>query len=200
MIKLGLTGGIGSGKSTIAKLFCLLGVPVYNSDIEAKKLYKTDKLLKEEIIKKFGEQAYLTTDEINKQFLIDKVFVNHEKLNELNQLVHPRVKAHFEKWLKKHESSDLIVKEAAILFESGAYKQVDKIIVVNSTQEQRIKRVMERDKVSRAQVIKRMNKQWQPQELIKKADFVVDNSGKISVINQVLQIYNSLLYCSQFNV
>jgi dephospho-CoA kinase len=108
-------------------------------------------------------------------------------------MVHPRIKAHFNTWLKKHADSAIIVKEAAILFESGADKQVDKIIVVAAPEEHRIKRVMERDTLTLSKVHERISKQWPQEELIEKSDFVIDNSGNISLINQVLQIYYSLL-------
>lgn len=192
MTKLGLTGGIGSGKSTIAQIFSLLGVPVFNSDVEAKKLYKTDTILKSQIIKEFGENAYVNSGEINKSFLISTVFPDSQKLDLLNKLVHPRVKLHFEHWISLHSTSGLIIKEAAILFESGAYKQVDKIIVVTAPDEIRIERVMNRDSISREKVLERMSHQWPQDELIAKADFVIDNSGAASVIKQVFQIYTYL--------
>jgi dephospho-CoA kinase len=193
MIKLGLTGGIGSGKSTIAKIFSVLGVPVYNSDIEAKNLYQTDQILKTQIISAFGENTYSDLGEINKSYLISFVFSDNEKLKLLNSIVHPRVKLNFEQWILIHADSKLILKEAAILFESGAYKQVDKTIVVSAPDEIRIERVMKRDLISRSGVLDRMKHQWAQNDLIAKADFVIDNSGRTSVIKQVLQLYKYLI-------
>jgi dephospho-CoA kinase len=192
MIKLGLTGGIGCGKSIIARYFSLFGIPVYNSDLEAKKLYRHDKYLKTEILKRFGGESYLSSGEINKQFMISKVFSNPDELEVLNQLVHPRVKLNFENWIEQNGNSPIIIKEAAILFESGAYRQMDKIIVVTSPDEIRIKRVIQRDKIDRTQVLERMKNQWPQEKLIKNADYIIDNSGQVSVISQAISIYNEL--------
>jgi len=193
MIKVGLTGGIGSGKSIVAEIFYHLGIPVYNSDIEAKNLYKTDKVLKTLIIRNFGKQAFLDSGEVNKDFLISSVFPNQAKLEILNKLVHPRVKINFENWLGKHRHSKIVIKEAAILFESGAYKQLDKIIAVTAPDAIRIKRVMKRDSVTDDSVRKRMLNQWPQEKLVANADFIIDNSGLKSVIKQVLRIYNDLI-------
>jgi len=193
MIKLGLTGGIGSGKSTIAKIFEILGVPVFNSDIEAKKLYVTDSVLKAAIIEKFGNEAYLDSGEINRNFMISRIFGNKKMLEDLNSMVHPRVKLCFDNWVKTFSNLPLLIKEAAILFESGANTQVDKTLLVVAPIELRINRVIERDKLTREKVIERMNNQLSQEELIKKADFVIDNSGKVSVIRQVMQLYDTLL-------
>jgi dephospho-CoA kinase len=192
MIKLGLTGGIGSGKSTIAKIFEILGVPVFNSDIEAKKLYVTDLVLKSAIIEKFGNEAYLDSGEINRQFMISRIFGNKQMLEDLNSIVHPRVKLCFDNWVKTFSNLPLLIKEAAILFESGANTQVDKTLLVVAPIDLRINRVIERDKLTREKVIERMNNQLSQEELIKKADFVIDNSGKVSVIRQVMQLYHEL--------
>ncbi len=192
MIKIGLTGGIGSGKSTIARIFNLLGIPIYDSDTEAKKLYTTDKILKDLVVKSFGSKAYRNNGEINKKFLRDHVFTDSAKLNLLNRLVHPRVKINFENWLTKNSGVPVIIKEAAILFESGASKQVDKIIVVTAPDELRIKRVTDRDKIDREAVLLRMKNQWPQHELINHADFVIDNSGNTSVLNQIFEIYQYL--------
>jgi dephospho-CoA kinase len=192
MIKLGLTGGIGSGKSTIARIFEILGVPVFNSDVEAKKLYVTDSVLKAAIIEKFGNEAYLDSGEINRQFMISRIFGNKQMLEDLNSLVHPRVKLCFDNWVKIFSNLPLLIKEAAILFESGANTQVDKTLLVVAPIELRINRVIERDKLTRELVIERMKNQLSQEELIKKVDFVIDNSGKVSVIRKVMQLYDEL--------
>jgi dephospho-CoA kinase len=198
MIKVGLTGGIGSGKSTVAQIFSILGVPVFDSDSEAKNLYHSDSVLKAGLIEKFGLDVYLPTGQINRTFLISKVFRNHQMLNELNAIVHPRVKIHFDTWLENNSDSPIIIKEAAILFESGADIQVERKIVVVAPVELRIARVIARDKTDAAGVLERMKNQWPQDELIKRADFIVDNSGKVSVIQQVLIVYKNILGKTEF--
>jgi dephospho-CoA kinase len=193
MIKVGLTGGIGSGKSTVARLFSLLGVPVFDSDSEAKKLYLSDSILKAGLIDKFGAEVYLPTGQINKDFLVSNIFSNKQMLNELNALVHPRVKICFDTWVGFNSTAPILIKEAAILFESGADRQLEKKIVVVAPVELRILRVVARDKINEAKVLERMKNQWPQEELIKRSDFIVDNSGKISVIQQVLTIYKTLM-------
>jgi len=193
MIKVGLTGGIGSGKSLISKVFNALMIPVYDSDLETKSLYRTDEFLKNELIRNFGNEVYLADGSINRKYLGNLVFQDKNKLNELNNLVHPRVKLHFEKWLQNYTHCFYVIKETAILFESGAYKQVDKSIVVTAPDEIRISRVMERDSISRSSVIERMNNQLPQQELIEKADFIIVNDGKIAILPQVYSIHNKLI-------
>jgi dephospho-CoA kinase len=192
MIKIGLTGGIGSGKSTVARIFCALGIPVFNSDEEAKKLYTSDNILREKLLSTFGTEIYLGNGEINKSFLINTVFTHEQKLKLLNSIVHPRVKISFEVWLNNHEHLPCVIKEAAILFESGAYRQVDKIIVVTAPVELRIKRVMERDGVDRESVLLRINRQYPEEKLISMSDYTIDNSGSKLVVKQVLDFIGSL--------
>jgi dephospho-CoA kinase len=196
MIKLGLTGGIGSGKSTISRLFNLLGVPVFDSDREAKSLYKVDNELKNEIIKQFGKEAYLDNGEISRHFMVSQVFSNKQKLDKLNSIVHPRVKNRFDDWLKSFSDYPLVIKEAAILFESGANKQVDKVLLVVAPIEIRIDRVIKRDGITIEKVMERIKNQWPQEELVKKADYIIDNSGIISVIKQVNQVYKEILSIS----
>ncbi len=193
MIKIGLTGGIGSGKSTISRLFNLLGVPVFDSDREAKELYKTDNELKNEIIKQFGKEAFLDSGEISRNFMISQVFSNTQKLEKLNSIVHPRVRNRFNDWLKSLSNIPVVIKEAAILFESGANKQVDKVLLVVAPIEVRIDRVIKRDGTEVEKVMERIKNQWPQEELVKKADYIIDNSGNISVIKQVNQIYKEIL-------
>jgi dephospho-CoA kinase len=193
MIKLGLTGGIGSGKSTVSRLFSLLGLPVFDSDKEAKELYKTDNVLKDEIIKQFGQEAYLDNGEISRNFMISRVFSNKQMLEKLNFIVHPRVRIRFDDWLKNYSNFPLVIKEAAILFESGANKQVDKVLLVVAPIEIRIDRVIKRDNTVAEKVLERMKNQWSQDELMKKADYIIDNSGKVSVIQQVNRIYKEIL-------
>jgi len=193
MIKAGLTGGIGSGKSTVARLFAMLDVPVFDSDTVAKSLYHTDLILKARLIEKFGPKIYLENGQINKSFLISEIFSHAKTLEELNALVHPRVKASFDHWVENNSNFPILIKEAAILFESGADKQVDKKIVVVAPLEVRISRVMIRDSFTRDKVMERIKNQLPQEELVNRADFVIDNSGKVSVIKQVINIHKQLL-------
>jgi len=190
MIKIGLTGGIGSGKSLISSIFRKLGVPVYDSDSATKNLYLTDKILKQNIIEAFGKETYFLSGELNRAFLANLIFNDKQKMQLINQIVHPRVKLDFEDWLQKHKAEKYIIKEAAILIESGAYKHVDKIIVVTAPIDVRIKRVTLRDNVDETEVKKRISNQITDNELFKYADFIVNNGERDNLLPQVLKIHN----------
>lgn len=170
---IGLTGGIGSGKTTIANHFRSLGIPVYIADDEARKLMQTDEVI-EAIKVTFGavlfEGATLKRDE-----LAAIVFNDPEKLQQLNAIVHPAVKRHFKQWLFEHKAFPLVIYEAAILFESGNYKDFDFIITVTAPLESRIQRVIERDKTTRDQVLRRINSQWTDEQRVLKSDYVIEN-------------------------
>jgi dephospho-CoA kinase len=169
---IGLTGGIGSGKTTIAKLFEAEGIPVYIADDEAKKIMELPETILQ-IVNHFGENI-ITNKVIDKKKLSELVFKNPEKLKELNKIIHPLVKMHFDNWLKKLKVP-FVIKEAAILFESGSYKYCDKIITVTASEETRIKRVMARDHCTKEQVLDRIKNQWSDQDKILKSDFVLLN-------------------------
>jgi dephospho-CoA kinase len=171
--KIGLTGGIGSGKTTIAKYFLSKGIPVYIADDEARKIMQSEQVI-QAIQEVFGN-AVFEDGILKRERLAEIVFNDSEKLKQLNGIVHPAVKSHFKKWISQHESFPFIIYEAAILFESGSYKDFDKIITVTAPLEIRIQRVIERDKTSRDQVLKRMKAQWSDEERISKSDFVVEN-------------------------
>ncbi len=189
MIKVGLTGGIGSGKTTVAKIFEVLGIPVYYSDIQAKKiLFKPETI--EKIRHTFGEKVF-EKGKLSKKLLAKIVFNDKEKLQKLNSIIHPAVKTDFKNWLEK-QNAPYVVKEAAILFESGAYKDMDFIITVFAPVEERIKRVMKRDNISREEVIRRIENQWTDEKKIKLSDFVIKNYNSFLVIPQVLEIHNKL--------
>jgi dephospho-CoA kinase len=170
---IGLTGGIGSGKTTIATYMESLGIPVFIADDEAKKLMQSSKVLAE-IKTIFGEVIF---DEgvLNRQKLAEIVFSNPEKLKQLNAIIHPAVKKHFAEWLLNYKTVAFVVYEAAILFESGNYKNCDYIITITAPLEARIERVTHRDKTSREQVINRINAQWTDEQRIAKTDFVIEN-------------------------
>ena len=179
MIKVGLTGGIGSGKSTVSKILISKGFSVYSSDNRAKWLMNNDDNLKSNIISIFGDKAYLKGS-LNRKYLSAKVFNDSLKLKALNNLVHPLVAIDFKNWLLHQKSKDFVFKEAAILIESGAYKEMDKIIVVSCPENIRLERVLKRDGNSPQLVKKRMQNQISETEKINHADFVVKNNGSES--------------------
>ncbi|MCF6242648.1 MAG: dephospho-CoA kinase [Bacteroidales bacterium] len=191
MIKVGLTGGIGSGKSYVAKIFSALGIPVYNSDLEAKKLYYREDVHRL-MIKNFGNEVYLKSGDINKTYLANIIFNDKDALEKINSIIHPLVKEHFNRWIKENRQADYIIKEAAILFESGAYKDMHKIIAVTSPINLRIERVIKRDKSNREEILKKINNQLSDEELIERCDFHILNNGK-ALLPQVLKIHNTLL-------
>ena len=171
---IGLTGGIGSGKSTIAKYIESLGIPVYIADLEAKKIMDSPVVIGK-IIDVFGNEVIDDQFHVNKAKLSEIVFGNPEKLAQLNQIIHPEVHAHFANWVNLHQEFPIVVKEAAILFESGSYKDCDAIILVTAPKEVRINRVMERDKISREAVQARMNNQWDDDKKKALSNFCIEN-------------------------
>lgn len=190
MIKVGITGGIGSGKTTVCKIFELLGVPVYYSDEWAKRMLDDESVVKN-IVNYFGDSV-LTADKIDRKKLASLVFNNSEKLTYLNSIIHPAVKNHFEDWYKK-QNTTYILKEAAILFESEAYKQVDKAITVSAPELIRVKRVVKRDLSLEADVLARIKNQLTDEERIKRSDFVIINDDANLVIPQVLAIHDKIM-------
>lgn len=172
---IGLTGGIGSGKTTIAKLFIAEGIPVYIADDEAKKIMKSAEAV-QKVAAVFGNEV-IKNNHIDTKTLSSIVFNNPDKLKALNAIVHPLVKKHFDEWLSKKEMFPFIIKEAAILFESGSYKYCNKIITVTASQETRINRVMQRDNVTEQEVLDRIKNQWPDSEKIAKSDYVIGNEN-----------------------
>lgn len=191
MLRVGITGGIGSGKTTVARLFQLLDIPVYFADDEAKNLMNHDPALKQAIIGVFGEKAY-NVNGLDRGYISSLAFSEPDKLNALNAIVHPAVIAHGEKWMLR-QSSPYVLKEAALLFESGSNKQLDFVIGVTCSTELRIDRVMGRDGSSREAVIARMQKQMNEEEKMKLCDFVITNDEKTAIIPQVLRLHGQLL-------
>lgn len=184
----GITGGIGSGKSTAAKFFEELGIPVYNSDTRAKTIQNENSEVKVKIISAFGEEAY-NENGLNKPYLSKQVFQNNEKLKLLNSIVHPAVFQDFEDW-KKAQKSDIVMKEAAILIESGSYKDCDVVISVVVDIETRIARTIKRDGLSREEILARINNQISDEERIAKSDFIIDNNGDLAHLkNEVEQTF-----------
>lgn len=187
---IGLTGGIGSGKTTVARQFEALGVPVYIADTEAKKIMglpETIQLIKDE----FGNSIF---DEsvLNREKLAKIVFEKPEKLQKLNSIIHPLVKEHFQEWVQKNKASVFVIKETAILFESGSDIDCDKIIAVVAPLELRIERILERDESDYESVMKRVRNQWTDEMRIAKSDYVIENIGLENTIDQVNTLYKEL--------
>ena len=195
MLKVGLTGGIGSGKTTIAKIFELLNVPVYYADAASKRLYQTDKELMAAMRQNFGEDIY-TGDQLNRSKLAAIVFNAPEKLELLNQLVHPPTIRDAEEWMAK-QAAPYLIKEAALLFESGSAAGLDYIIGVQAPSQYRIKRVMERDGLSREEILNRANRQIDEEIKMRLCDFVIVNNDQELVIPQVLKLHEQLLELSK---
>ena len=186
MKKIGLTGGIGVGKTFVADIFQKMGYTVFSADTEAKKCMQESKDLKSAVIQNFGDEMY-KNGVLQKEKLANIVFNDSEKLNELNQLVHPFVQLEFENWCK-NQTSKFVIKEAAILFESRANKGLDAVICVSSPMEVRIKRVMERDKSSREKVMKRIAMQMPQETKEKLSDFVIINAENEKILPQILSV------------
>lgn len=193
-LKIGVTGGIGSGKSIVCRIFKILQTPVFDADTVAKTIMTDDKVLKEALIHAFGEETYHEDGTLNRPYLSKAVFNDEEKLKKLNALVHPAVIRAGEEWADA-QLSHYNIKEAALLFESGSYKKLDYTILVTAPEKLRIARVMKRDGVTEEQVRERMSKQLSDEEKKPLADFVVVNDDSQSLIQQVFQLhqqFNSL--------
>lgn len=187
----GLTGGIGSGKTTVAKMFSKLGVPVYIADVEAKKLTNSSKVIHRKLIKLLGEEAY-TGEGLNRAFVAEKIFNDKGLLKSVNEIIHPKVAAHFKKWVSKQHTS-YVIKEAAILFENGSYKECDTVILVTAPKPIRIRRILARDKISKAEIEQRMDNQWSDEDKIQLADIVVNNIDLEATKKRVAEIHKTLL-------
>ena len=182
---IGLTGGIGSGKSTVGKLLSNKGIPIYYSDIRAKEIMNESPQIIAQLKEWYGEEIYIN-DQLDRQKLASLVFTNSENLKKLNALVHPLVFEDFEKW-KGQQNAKYIIKEAAILFESGSYKDCDLVVTVSAPEEVRIIRTMERDMMSREKVLNRMSKQWSNHERNAKADYVIHNDGSFMDLERAVE-------------
>jgi len=187
---IGLTGGIGSGKTTVANEFASHGIPVYITDQEARKIMQSDIVLRQ-IRAEFGE-AVFENDVLIRERLSEIVFNNPERLTALNAIVHPEVRKHFKEWLLGYQNVPYIVYESAILFESGSYKDCDFIINVVAPLEIRIQRVIERDKTTRERVLERMKNQWNDEEKSSKSDFIIENLSMEALKLEIVKILNFL--------
>lgn len=191
MLKLGITGGIGSGKTQVCSIMSAMGYPIFNADSVAKRILDEDSRVIQSIKKVFGDDIYINGF-LDKKKLAELVFTNKEALETLNGIVHPVVKEYFGRWILEYHSSALVIEEAAILFESGAYKNLDKIVVISAPLDVRIERVKKRDGISKEAVLKRINNQFPQEELIKRADYVIENDGAQLILPQITFVINDL--------
>jgi dephospho-CoA kinase len=191
MLKIGITGGIGSGKTTVAKVFEVLGIPVYNADLAAKRLMNEDALLKEKIKQQFGAAVY-KNDRLDNRYLAQIVFSSEEKLERLNSIVHPATINDANAWMLK-QSTPYTLKEAALLFESGAAELLDYVIGVTAPAPLRLHRVMQRDNASREEVMARMNKQMDEEIKMKLCNFIITNDEQQLLIPQVVALHKTIV-------
>lgn len=190
--KIGITGGIGAGKSIVSRIFQIIGIPVYNADQQAKWLMNNDPELIHAIKKQFGKESY-QADQLNRSFMAEKVFADPKALDKLNRLVHPRVGKDYDGWVESHSKVSYTLKEAALLFESGSYKSLDAVILVTAPEELRIKRVVSRDQRSKSQIEDIIKRQWSEADKQKLSTYEIRNDDRHLVIPQVLQIHESII-------
>lgn len=194
MLKIGITGGIGSGKTTVCKIFEVLGISVYYADDKAKQIMNKNEALKNQIIEKFGNEAYSSSGILNRAYIAEIVFKNAELLKTLNSLVHPYVFQDTLDWMQKHKEDKYVLYEAAIMYESGSYKMMDKTVLVIAQHEDKIKRVTNRDAISEGEVIERMDKQMSDEEKLKLADFVLYNDKEQELLPQILKLHKKFSF------
>ncbi|KXX67896.1 dephospho-CoA kinase [Flammeovirga sp. SJP92] len=191
-MQVGITGGIGAGKSFICRVFKVLGTPIYNADASAKMLMTEDLEIINEIKKVFGEEAYLENGKLNRAYLANQIFNDQKKLTAINEIVHPRVATHYENWaqiqLRKHP---YVVKEAALMFSNGNYKKMDKVIVVDAPIEKRIQRVVARDHRSPKQIEDIIEKQKKEEDLFGLADYRLNNDDSTLLIPQIIELHKT---------
>lgn len=190
-MQIGLTGGIGSGKSVVARIFQALHIPVFNSDLRARSILETDPAVKKSIIELFGEDAY-SGSMPNRKYIAARVFGNDALREELNKIVHPAVGRAYEKWTLEHRDSPYTIKEAAIIFETGIYRDLDSTILVTAPRSVRIDRIRKRDEMPDEEIEKRMAAQWTDEKKAGYADFTISNGPDDALIPQVLAIHKQL--------
>ncbi len=191
-LKIGITGGIGVGKSVVARIFKILGVPTYDADKEAKAIMYTNDQVRAALVDTFGKEVYHADGSLDRAWLSARVFSNETELKKLNAIVHPAVIQAGEDWADA-QTTAYSLKEAALLFESGSYKALDYCILVSSPEDVRIQRVMARDGVTEAEVRQRMSKQMSDAEKEALADFIIYNDDEHSLIEQVMQLHQQFL-------
>jgi dephospho-CoA kinase len=190
---IGITGGIGSGKTTLSNLLRTRGYQVYDADGEARRLQHENETVRRQMIDLFGNKIYNSSGLLNRPLLAEIAFSDTDKLQQLNNIVHPAVKLDFEKWIEKYNSEKILFMESAILFESGFFKLFDKIIAVAASKETRIERVMLRDNTTREQTLERMSQQLPEKELLTRADFIVWTDTSQSLDEQVKNIIEEVI-------
>jgi dephospho-CoA kinase len=193
MLKVGVTGGIGSGKTTVCKVFELLGIPVFYADDVAKSIMHTDQVLKTAILNTFGERAYTKEGTLNRSYISSLVFNSKPELEKLNSLVHPAVFRAFDNWLLQQKDAPYVIKEAALLFESDSYKMCDESILVIAPTETKISRVKLRDGISDEDVKLRMIRQFSDEVKLKFADHILNNDEKQLIIPKIIQLHQQFL-------
>ena len=191
--QIGITGGIGSGKSTVASIFETLGIPIYSADDRAKALMMEDPILIDQIRSTFGDAAYHSDGSLDRACLAKIVFNDPDQLRQLESFVHPAVARDTQAWHQAQEEVPYTLREAALLFEAGGYKKVDRIITVYAPQEERIRRVIARDQTTRAAVLARMAQQWSDEEKMERSDYIIHNYANHSLIRQVLEVHRQIL-------
>ncbi len=187
---IGITGGIGAGKSIVCSIIHAMGYPVFYSDKAAKNILNTDNNAKNKMRAVFGDEAYLN-NELNRPYISDKIFNDQKLLSAINEIVHPAVRKAFADWASE-QTTDLVFNEAAILFETGAYKLYDANVLVVAPEAVRIERVMQRDNISKDAVLERMNKQWSDSQKEKLADHLINNDNASMLIPQVIELIDKL--------
>lgn len=192
MLKVGITGGIGTGKTTICRIFEVFGIPVYYADLRAKRLMVEDQDLVNNIRQLLGKDSYFENGELNRAYIAKAIFNNQEKLNAINNLVHPAIAKDYIHWHNQQENVPYTLKEAAILFESGSHTQHDKIICITAPLDTRIERVIARDGVNKEEVLSRIDKQWPTAKKVALSDYIIENNGQRGIINQVVAIHRLL--------
>lgn len=190
MLKVGITGNIGGGKTTVSKIFEVLGIPVFYADDAAKSVMVNDPILIDAIKSTFGKESYFEDGALNRKHIAGIVFNSGAELDKLNAIVHPAAFRAFDNWLLMHTDALYVLKEAALLFESDSYKMCDKTIMVTAPQEMRIQRVMQRDNLQKDEILKREARQFSEEKKLSLADFVIRNDEKELVIPQVLKLHH----------
>ena len=189
---LGLTGGIGSGKTTVAGFFQELGIPVFIADSEAKNIMEQDNAVREKIIDLLGEEAY-SGHKPNRKYIAEQVFTNKEKLEQLNGIIHPAVGKYFQEWKSRQKDVPYVLYEAAILFEKGGYKSCDKNLLVTAPYEDRIKRLQKRDDSTLEEIEARISNQWSDQKKANLADFIIENEELVRTRKEVFKVHQKML-------
>lgn len=194
ILKIGITGGIGSGKSIICRIFKNLGIPVYDADTRARWIMNNHAQLRQEVVAEFGPEAYNENNQLNRPYMAKQVFNDGDRVKTLNQLIHPKLGNDYTEWVSQHSDVPYLLKEAALMFEAGSYLMLDKVITVFAPEEVRIKRVLQRDPHRSEEQVKAIfGKQLAEDEKIQRADFVVYNDDRKMVIPQVLELHEQFL-------